>query len=140
MIRADVAGPHCSAATALLTFLRVAVDENLSVAIKVSLNVCTTYENGVKLKTFFQRLFHAARSISGVFESASGVLETDRVLLAAAEPDVWTHSLKAACLLRTSSDPGNLALDRADGLGQRITTSEAPARLFPSSMTPPMLE
>jgi hypothetical protein len=77
MIKADVARPHCSAAIAPLTIPPAAVDENLSAAIKVSLNVYATYENGVKLITFFQRLFHATRSICGVFESASGVLETD---------------------------------------------------------------
>jgi hypothetical protein len=78
MIKADAARPHCPAAIAPLTIPPVAVDENLSAAIKVSLNVYARYENGVKLITFFSALFHATRSICGVFESASGVLETDR--------------------------------------------------------------
>lgn len=79
MSRADVARPQCSAAIATVGVSSVAVDENPSALVKVSLNVCATYENGVKLITFFLRLFHAARSIPDVFESASWVPEANRV-------------------------------------------------------------
>jgi hypothetical protein len=131
MIKADVARPHCSAAIAPLTIPPAAVDENLSAAIKVSLNVYATYENGVKLITFFQRLFHATRSICGVFESASGVLEPIGVLLAAAEPDVWTRSLKGSVPVTGVVGSGErLALDHAEGLDRRVNTSETAARHF----------
>jgi hypothetical protein len=46
-----------------------------------------------------------------------------------------------ACYGRRRIRETFFALDHADGLGHRVTTSETAARhFFPSSMTPPMLE